>query len=94
MTIKELRDSGIINKFRVVLFPIEYGCGLQWRGTLGEPEDFNGRPWSLPEIIQNANVIELQIPEVYENTINIMISNDEMRAISDEMYRINMEVSR
>ena len=94
MTIRELRDSGIINKYRTVLFPIDDGCGLQWWGTLGEPQNYNGKPWELPSVILDATVIELQIAEVYENTINIMISNDEMRTITDEMHRINMEAAK
>ena len=94
MTVRELKESGIINKYNVVLFPIEYGCGIQWYGTLGEPKNYSGRPFELPKVILDATVIELQPYEYNEHTFKIMISDEEMRAIQDEMNRINLEESK
>lgn len=90
MTIGEIFNSRIIDKLKIIIYPIDQSsAGLSiW----GKFEDFN----KLPRKLAIIEVKEIRIKEKIDNTIAIMISSEDMKSIFDNKDEIDdlLELAR
>lgn len=83
MTIGEIFNSRIIDRVNIVIYSIESSSvGLSIRDRF---EELN----KLPRILANIEIKELKIKDQYDNTIGIMISDEDMQKIFENKKEID-----